>query len=96
MESSESLTDEEDFDTIKEKRTETEINRLNREVLEKYLKSFSSEPIDKDKLKRAIVQGSVLASLYFFERLSGDEWYSKDKHGKFILRHKDLIEEIFE
>jgi hypothetical protein len=95
MENPGSFNDEEDLDTIKKQKPNLKIDRLNRDVLEKYLKSFGSEPIDKDKLKRAIVIGSVLTSLYFFESLSGDEWYEKDANGKFIIRHKDLIEEIF-
>ena len=53
-------------------------------------------PEDKDKLKRAIIAGSVLASIYFFDRVTADEYYKKDKDGNFILKRKSTIEEIFE
>jgi hypothetical protein len=51
---------------------------------------------DQKKLKRAIITGSVLASFYFFEHITADEWYQKNEEGKFVLKSKRILEEIFE
>ena len=50
---------------------------------------------DQEKLKRAIIAGSMLASIYFFDQLTADEWYEKDDKGNFVLKHRGVIEEIF-
>ncbi len=52
--------------------------------------------IDEEKLKQAIAAGSMLASLIFFDYLTGDEWYEKDAEGNFVLKRHDLIKELFE
>lgn len=51
---------------------------------------------DQEKLKRAILTGSVLASFYFFEHITADEWYEKNEEGELVLKSKRIIEEIFE
>ncbi len=51
---------------------------------------------DQEKLKRAIVAGSILAGAYFFDRLTADEWYEKGKDGKFAMKRRTVIEQIFE
>jgi hypothetical protein len=53
-------------------------------------------PIDPEKLKKAIAAGSMIASLIFFDYLTADEWYERDSEGKFILKRRDIIKEIFE
>jgi len=53
-------------------------------------------PEDKEKLKRAIVAGSILAGIYFFDHITADEWFSKDDQGNFTLHRRSTIEEIFE
>ena len=59
-----------------------------------------TKPLDKneleEKLKRAIIGGSVLAGIYFFDQITADEWYEKDKDGNFKIKRKDLFHEIFE
>ena len=59
-----------------------------------------AKPLDKneleEKLKRAIIGGSVLAGIYFFDQVTADEWYEKDKDGNFKLKRKDLLHEILE
>ena len=51
---------------------------------------------DEDKLKRAIIAGSVLAGLYFFDKFTADEWYEKDTDGKLVYKRRSTIEEIFD
>jgi hypothetical protein len=52
--------------------------------------------LDSEKLERAILAGSVLAGIYFFDYFTAEEWYEKDKDGNFIMKRKDIIKEIFE
>jgi hypothetical protein len=62
-----------------------------------YLQRFKSlSPEDKDKLKRAIVAGSLLAGVYAFNKITADEWFEKDKDGNFQMRKRTILEEIFE
>ena len=51
---------------------------------------------DSEKLKRAIIAGSLVAGLYLFDRITADEWYEKDKDGNFVAMRKDIFKEIFE
>ena len=50
---------------------------------------------DTEKLKRAMIAGSVIAGLYFFDKVTADEYYEKGKDGKFVKKEKSLVEEIF-
>ncbi len=60
------------------------------------IKSNSKTQLNEsDKLKRAIIAGSVLAGIYFFDKITADEWYEKDKDGKLVFKQKDLFDEIF-
>ena len=52
--------------------------------------------IDQDKLKRAIAAGSMLASFFFFDYLTAEEWYERNPEGNFVLQRRDIIKEIFE
>jgi hypothetical protein len=51
---------------------------------------------DKEKLRRAIVAGSVLAGVYLFDSVTADEWYVKEKKGSFKLKRRTTLEQIFE
>ena len=51
---------------------------------------------DKEKLKRAIVLGTIAAGVYCFDNLTADEWFVKDKDGNFVLMRRGIIKEIFE
>jgi hypothetical protein len=53
-------------------------------------------PEAEEKLKRAVIAGSVLAGIYFFDQITADEWFSKDEQGNFTLHRRSIIEEIFE
>ena len=67
------------------------------EQLLQFLQRFKSlSPKDKDKLKRAIVAGSLLAGVYAFNKITEEEWFEKDQDGNFQMRKRTIIEEIFE
>ena len=51
---------------------------------------------DKEKIKRVIAAGSVLAGAYIFDQLTADEYFEKDKDGNFVLKRKTTLDEIFE
>ena len=51
---------------------------------------------NKEKLKRAIVAGSILGSIYFFDQLAAEEWYVKTKEDDFELKRRTILQEIFE
>jgi hypothetical protein len=51
---------------------------------------------DPEKLKQAIITGSVLASAIAFDHLTAEEWYEKDSEGNFRLRKRTIIQELFE
>lgn len=50
----------------------------------------------KEKLKRAIAAGTVITGAYLFDQITADEHYERDQTGKFVLKRKSTIEEIFE
>ena len=58
--------------------------------------SMELSPEAEEKLKRAIVAGSVLAGIYFFDQVTAEEWYEKDDKDNFIVRRRTTIQEIFE
>ena len=51
---------------------------------------------NNEKLKRAIITGSFLAGVYFFDYLTADEWFEKDDQGNFVMKRREIIKEIFE
>lgn len=51
---------------------------------------------NEEKLKRAIVAGSILGSIYFFDQLAAEEWYVKTKDDDFELKRRTILQEIFE
>ncbi len=52
--------------------------------------------LDEEKLKRAIVLGTIAAGVYCFDNLTADEWFVKDEEGNFILMRRGIFKEIFE
>ena len=51
---------------------------------------------DKEKLKRAIAAGTIIAGAYIFDQITADEYYEKDSKGNFVLKRKTTLEEIIE
>ncbi len=51
---------------------------------------------DEERLRRAVVAGSILGGILFFDYFTAEEWYEKNPEGDFIVKRKDLLKEIFE
>ncbi len=67
-----------------------------KKVIHSWVRYMEMPDRNNEKLKRAIITGSFLAGVYFFDYLTADEWFEKDDQGNFVMKRRGIIKEIFE